>query len=183
LDGQASYANRNAAPTFMLRTHSLAGANAVASGVNFLNGVACPGVSACTAVGVYRGPTGSPGNEGLLLTGSEASWSAGEAPVPGNAAMDPEPSLGSVACASASACVAAGSYTTVSGNTRPLLVLGAGSSWSAIQAPSPRNAGASPPNYQLPSVACAKKASACVAVGSYPDVSGDDQALLLTGPP
>ena len=94
--------------------------------------------------------------------------------------MEP-PFRPSVACASAAACLVAGSYHTASGNVAGLLISGAASSWSAIVAPVPSNAGPGTASEQA--VACAKKASACVAVGYYHDKTGNDQGLLLTGPP
>lgn len=148
-----------------------------------LNAVACPPAFPCAAVGSYISGTASPGQTGLLLTGSGSSWTPAESPLPGNANIDPESSLSSLACTSADTCVAIGSYQTASYNTRPMLVSGTGSSWSAIEAPLPRNGGASPPAYQLLQVACARKATTCVAVGTYPDQAGNNQALLLTGPP
>jgi hypothetical protein len=88
----------------------------------------------------------------------------------------------SVACASAAACLVVGSYDTASNNLVGLLISGAASSWSVSVAPVPSNAAG--PRYALEqAVACAKSASACVAVGYYRDKSGNDQGLLLTGPP
>jgi hypothetical protein len=87
----------------------------------------------------------------------------------------------SVACASAAACLVVGGYDTASGKLAGLLISGAASSWSAIVAPVPSNSGAPGPN--VSAVACAKRASACVAVGYYPDKSINEQGLLLTGPP
>jgi hypothetical protein len=87
----------------------------------------------------------------------------------------------SVACASAAACLVVGSYDTASNNLVGLLISGAASSWSVIAAPVPSNGGTSTAAAQA--VACAKRASACVAVGYYRDKSGNDQGLLLTGPP
>jgi hypothetical protein len=67
-----------------------------------------------------------------------------------------------------------------------MLITGAASSWTAIQAPLPPG-GVAALNFEatseLPTVACGNKASACVAVGFYRDQSGNDQGLLLTGPP
>ncbi len=138
--------------------------------------VACPAASECTAAGSRDQ---SPG-QAFLVTGAGSSWTATQAPLPGNAGMSP-PFLPSVACASAAACLVAGSYQTASGNVVGLLISGAASSWSAIAAPVPSNAGPSSSSAQA--VACAKRASACVAVGYYRDKSGNDQGLLLTGPP
>jgi hypothetical protein len=60
------------------------------------------------------------------LTGLSTSWTAAEAPRPANAAADPAAGLTSVACPSASSCVAAGFYTDSSGNGQGLLVTGSG---------------------------------------------------------
>jgi hypothetical protein len=143
-----------------------------------LRSVTCPAASECTAAGSRDNGNGS--GLAFLLTGAGSSWTATQAPLPGNAGMGP-PFLPSVACASAAACLAVGEYQTASGNVAGLLISGAASSWSAIVAPVPSNAGTSTAQEQA--VACAKSASACVAVGYYRDKSGNDQGLLLTGPP
>jgi hypothetical protein len=140
--------------------------------------VTCPAASECTAA-VSRVNDDGPG-QAFLLKGSGSSWTVTHAPLPGNAGMEP-PFRPSVACASAAACLVAGSYDTASNNVVGLLISGAASSWSAIAAPVPSNAGTSTASEQA--VACAKRASACVAVGYYRDKSGNDQGLLLTGPP
>jgi hypothetical protein len=140
-----------------------------------LGSVACPSASSCVAVGSYFDSSGN--YQGLLLTGSGTSWTAAEAPLPAGAAADPGASLGSVACPSASSCVAAGIYTDPSGNWHVLLLTGSGTSWTATEAPLPAGAaGAS-----LGSVAC-PSASSCVAAGSSTDSSGSNQEpLLVTG--
>ena len=143
-----------------------------------LGSVACPAASECTAAGSRTDDEG-PGLA-FLLTGAGSSWTATPAPLPGNAGMEP-PFRPSVACASAAACLVAGSYDTASNNVAGLLISGAASSWSAIAVPVPSNAGTSTAQEQA--VACARSASACVAVGYYRDKSGNDQGLLLTGPP
>ncbi|HEY1919601.1 MAG TPA: hypothetical protein VGH27_28865 [Streptosporangiaceae bacterium] len=92
--------------------------------------------------------------------------------------------LNALACTSAAACVAAGTYQTASGNSRVLLVTGSAtsspSSWSFITAPLPRDFALYP---GIEAIACGKKAPACFAVGSYNDRYGDEQAMLLKGPP
>jgi hypothetical protein len=104
---------------------------------------------------------------------------AAEAPVPANAAADPQASLGTEACPSVAVCVAGGSYDDSSGHQQGLLVTGSGKSWSAVEAPLPANAAGSPVA-EISSVACPSAAS-CVAAGSYEDSSGDLEGLLLTG--
>jgi hypothetical protein len=142
-----------------------------------VNSVACPAVSACTAVGSY---TGSAGYQGLLLTKSGSSWKAVQAPLPAGAAADPYAILGSVACGSVSVCVVAGRYFDAAGNLQGLLLTGSGSSWTAIQAPLPPGA-ATNPDVQLSGLACAPASSECAAVGSYVDASTGQQGLLITG--
>jgi hypothetical protein len=142
-----------------------------------LQSVACPSASACVAVGQYLNPA-SGFEPGLLLAGSGTSWTATEAPLPANAAASPSISLFSVACPSATSCVAAGGYTDSSGDRQGLLLTGSGTSWQATEEPLPSNAitaGAG-----LSSVACLS-VTACVAASSYTDSSGNNHGVLVTG--
>ena len=141
-----------------------------------LASVACPSASSCVAAGSYFDASG--GEQGLLVTGSGTSWTATEAPLPANAAADPMAELSSVACPSASSCVAAGGYSDSSGDGQALLLTGSGTSWTATEAPLP--ASAANPGGGLGSVVC-PSVSSCVAVGGYNDASGEEHALLLTG--
>jgi hypothetical protein len=156
----------------------LANANDFQAGVT-LAALACPDASECLAAGEYQ-TSNLPASAGLLVTGSGSSWTTAQAPQPGNASTNPSPSLTAVACTSANACVASGYYGAAAGNDRGLLIYGGASSWTAIQAPVPRNAAGTS---DVPAVSCAKGASACVAVGWYDDKSGNEQGLLVTGPP
>jgi hypothetical protein len=99
----------------------------------------------------------------------------------------PGAQLTSVACSSAAACVAVGSYTDTAGEARLLLLTLAGSAWTATRAPSPADARTvgtqaqgtlAPP--ALSSVAC-PGAAACVAVGSYPARKLGMAGLIVTG--
>jgi Cutinase len=136
---------------------------------------ACAAGSSCVLAGVYANSAGS---QGLLIAGSGTSWTATQAPVPGNAATNPGVSINSVACPSAAFCAAVGTYTDSSGQQQGLLLTGSGSSWKATQAPLPSNAAATPGPY-LSSVAC-ESAASCVAVGNYLDSSSRGQGLLIT---
>ena len=112
-------------------------------------------------------------------------WTATEAPLPAGAAgLGPGGGLGSVACPSASSCVATGGYSDSSGNKQSLLLTGSGTSWTAAEAPLPADAdvGTDPePEPDLNSVAC-PSASSCVVAGLYTDESSASlQGLLLTG--
>ena len=138
--------------------------------------MACPSASTCVAGGFYADSSGN--EQGLLITGSGTSWTATEAPLPANAAADPYAALGSVACPSASTCVAAGYYQDPSGNEQGLLITGSGTSWTAAEAPLPANAAAKQ-DAGLNTVAC-PSASTCVAAGTYEDSSGQE-VVLVTG--
>lgn len=136
---------------------------------------ACAAGSSCVLAGGY---VNSAGDQGLLITGSGTSWAAGRAPVPGNAAANPDVSINSVACPSAVFCVAVGTYKDSSGNQQGLLLTGSGSSWNATQASLPSNAAATS-GPSLSSVAC-ESAASCVAVGNYLDSSSRGQGLMIT---
>jgi len=142
--------------------------------VAWVNSTACPSASSCVAAGSYTDSSGS--SQGLLLTGSGTSWTATEAPAPANAATSlPDVSLDSIACASASSCVAVGRYADSSGSYQGVLLTGSGTSWTATEAPLP----AGGYGVYLTSVTCPSPSS-CVAAGYYNDSSGE-QGLLLTG--
>jgi Cutinase len=140
-----------------------------------LTSVACPAAASCVAVGAYW-PSGE---QGLLLTESGATWTPTKAPLPADARKsDPNVSLNSVACASATSCVTVGEYTNTSGYAPGLLLTGSGTSWTATEAPLPPNASRPYPGVDLTSVVC-PSASTCVAVGSYVSTTGTDGLLLV----
>jgi hypothetical protein len=137
------------------------------SGVS-LNAVSCVPAGNCTAVGDYTDRAGH--DQGLLLTRTSGTWTAAEAPEPGNAGPSPLPDLISVSCASAGNCTAIGQ----SG----LLLTQTSGTWAAAEAVLPGKAG---PIAQadLTSLSCAS-AGNCTAVGSYTNSAGNRQGLLLT---
>jgi len=140
-----------------------------------LSSVACAS-SACVAVGSY---TGSAGSRGLLLTrlSGRTGWKAAEAPVPRGAAANPFATLSSVACGSATSCVALGTYKLPSGHQEQTLLTELKSSWAAAKPPFPP--GAMPSTVIINAVACAPGGS-CIAVGAYEDKTHNPQGLVLT---
>lgn len=73
-----------------------------------LTGISCGSASQCVATGYT--PYGA--QDGLLLTGSNGSWTAAEAPLPANATTSPSSHfVMGVSCVSATHCVAVGSYS------------------------------------------------------------------------
>src|SRR5262249_13301657 len=139
--------------------------------------VACASPTSCAATGYYVDSSGS--QQGLLLTESSSGWVAAEAPLPANAAANPNVTLGSIACPSTATCVAAGTYTDSSGSTEGLLLTWSGTSWTAAQAPLPFNT-AVDPSVGSVTVSC-PTSTGCAVAAYYSATSGLDQALLLWG--
>ena len=145
-----------------------------------LSGVSCPSVSQCVAVGSYD--VADQGGVGLLLTGTDGSWTAAGAPLPAHAASGgASVGLSGVSCPSVSQCVAVGEYNDTAGVGQGLVVTDSGGSWTAEEAPLPANAGVRSGMYeaQLSGVSC-PSVSQCVAVGEYNDSQGGLHGLLLT---
>jgi hypothetical protein len=147
-------------------------ANAASDPETDIYSVACAAPTSCIAVGSYDGP----GYDGLLLTGSGTSWTATEAPMPGNAAGDPEATLNAVACASSGPCVAVGSYTDTAGDIEGVLLTDSSGSWAPTQAPLPTKV-AGDPDVTFNAVACSSDGT-CAAAGYYYTPSGASKALL-----
>ena len=138
--------------------------------------VVCPAVTSCIAVGDYKDSSGH--QQGLLLSGSGSVWTATQAPMPNDAAANPEATLQSVACPSASRCLAVGNYTDSSGHSQGVVETRFGSRWTPTQAPLPAGASVAP-GVGLDSVSC-PSTSFCVVLGNYQDSSGNFQGLLLS---
>jgi hypothetical protein len=125
--------------------------------------VACAS-SACVVAGQFKASS----IEGMLLSGEGSSWTAADAPAPGQGTQSEE--VSAVACPSSTNCVAVGDYSSTvdgvpEGSVSGLLLSGSGSSWTATAAPVPADANG--PGYPvLTSIACAS-AEQCVAVGDY----------------
>jgi hypothetical protein len=156
-------------------------ANADVSGGAYLYSVVCPSASQCTAAGFFFNASNNNEQEGLLVTGTGSSWTAAAEPPPDGAYPDWPTYLNSVACTTTLKCAAVGDYSFAPPSTYGLQVTGAGSSWTATEAPLPANAGYTAPGANLTSVACAP-AGECLAVGNYTTKSGYVQGLLATGP-
>ena len=145
-----------------------------------LKSVSCPSASYCVAVGYYTDTSGL--GEGLLLTWLGGSWSAAEAPLPGNV-VGPGIDLDhggadAVSCASSTSCAAVGYYMDTSRVSQGLLLTMLKGSWTAAEAALPGNA-AGNPYVQLTELSC-DSAAACVAEGTYQDASNRSDTLLLT---
>ncbi len=140
-----------------------------------LTSVSCAAADACAAVGDYSDTSSK--TQGLIETLSGGSWSGIEAPLPATATTTPNPHFASVSCGAAGTCSAVGEYVDASGQLSVIDNL-SGGTWSAIEAPLPSDARASP-SPALYSVSCIL-AQTCVAVGSYGTTSSFPAPLLET---
>ncbi len=133
------------------------------SDVNLLTSVSCASASFCVAAGYYENNAGEIQN--LLLTWNGSSWSLDAAASLSTSATEIN-SLEGISCASASFCVAAGTYlATSSGSSEHNLILTwNGSSWS-LDAAASLSTSSSQDN-QVTSVSCTSP-SFCIVAGSY----------------
>jgi hypothetical protein len=139
--------------------------------------VSCPTASFCVAVGQYQITTTD--NAAVIETLSGGSWTAMQAPVPGDAAAGPSPqpfaALQSVWCASPTSCVAVGSYVNASGNTAGFIDTLSGTTWATATTPVPSDAAGTLSD--LKGVSC-PTASSCVATGTYRTTAGGIDGLF-----
>jgi hypothetical protein len=134
--------------------------------------VACASSQRCVAaVGFNR--TSPYASETMLLSGSGATWTAHNLPVPGNGGAG-SGILNSVTCAPGGKCLAVGDYIDRSGSTQGLLVWGYGSTWTPSEALPAPGTSVGP---QLWSAAC-ESAGTCVALGYVP--GGNGEAVLVS---
>jgi hypothetical protein len=142
--------------------------------------VACPTSSSCVAVGSYNDADGF--QEPVVDTLSGGTWTSQEPPLPSDAASDtttdhPSDELFSVSCASATACVAVGSYINTSDATVAMIDTLSGTTWSTTPVTT-LPPGASGTAASLTGVSCAT-ATSCAAAGFYEDTDSSTNGLLL----
>jgi hypothetical protein len=137
--------------------------------------VSCASAGNCTAVGTYVDAMGN--QEGMLLTETAGSWSAGvEAVLPSNATSSRQlVQWGSVSCSSAGHCAAVGSYTTGPGAFQGLLLTETDGSWSTGV-----DATATYSQAWLNAVSCPSNGN-CTAVGAATGAQlGPTQGIVVT---
>jgi hypothetical protein len=157
-------------------------ANAVPGQGLTLDSTSCPVDGWCVAVGDYLALTGTTYYEpGLIVTESGSTWNAVAAPLPGNAAPDPQVLLQSVTCSATGSCVAVGRYLDTSGATQGLVEQLTNGTWvpSEVALPAGSVISGSSAYAQLTSVSC-PAAGWCTAVGLSTPSTGGEQALVDT---
>jgi hypothetical protein len=129
----------------------------------------CATATFCVAGGNYVGATTE---HGILDTLAGGTWTALEAPLPGNAESGSFSQVESVSCPTDSWCAAVGIYDNTSGREDSFIDVLAGGSWTSIEAPVPSDAQpeASADTF-LKSVDC-QSAGDCVAFGAYKNGAG-----------
>ena len=139
-----------------------------------LSDIACSSASSCVAVGYKqeKNKLPTPPAEALSMRWNGTEWSTLAPPAPKEKFTDWR--LVSVACPSASSCVAIGSYTNEEGKKSQLAFTYNGSTWSSSTMPTAKAA------YSLASVSCAS-AGNCLAVGHSWEGEGGTFAVGLSG--
>jgi hypothetical protein len=158
---------------------SLPGAPTSSFGGLTSRSLSCPSAGNCTAVSDFT--DGSGNQQGLLLTETAGTWAPGvEAPLPDNAASNPNVMLNAVSCASAGDCTAVGSYRDSSGTAQGLVLTETAGVWSTgVEAALPAGAASTFQDAFLVAVSCASPGN-CTAVGRYNDSNLAWQGLLVS---
>lgn len=137
-----------------------------------LNGVSCSSATACTAVGNWGGYEEHHSTVVAELWDGN-NWTLQS--VDTDAAVDGLDELNGVSCTSATACTAVGTLIGYVAVVAPVAETWNGTSWTIQKTPTPRGAGY---YSQFNGVSCTS-ATACTAVGSYPNKSDNTQSTQL----
>jgi hypothetical protein len=113
-----------------------------------------------------------------LSDAASPAIAASEAPVPTNAGADPTVVVSQSACTDPGTCVAVGSYEDTNGVQQSLIESDSSGVWSSSEGGLPTNADATR-GAGLDAVSCPASGS-CVAIGSYFDRDGNQQAFVDT---
>ncbi len=147
-----------------------------------LDGVSCPTMAACVAVGSYDDSKGNPRPLAEARAGS--TWRSTGLGLPGDADPGKPSVLNEVGCPAPETCVAAGWYTDQNGAAEPVIETLSDGTWTAAKAPLPGGAAPRPAtNTTLPTDLVAVRCPAvgsCVATGDYVDRRGDNEAMIDT---
>ena len=143
------------------------------------NGLSSASTTSCVAVGIYG--DSNTRFQGLIDTDANGSWTAAQAPQPGDAAPAPNESLHlqTVSCPSPVFCLAVGSYLTSASLGAGVIETYSGGRWTAMVAPLPSNFTPSDSIGAAANVVACSSAVSCAVAGAYPD-PGTQQGFLDT---
>ena len=132
----------------------------------------CVSAAFCVAGGAYADTGGHP--HGVLETLVGGAWSAQEAPLPPDAAVNADPVFKDVSCPTTGWCVAVGGYLNGAGAEHTSFDVLSGGRWTATEAPAPPDALSGSGNNAgtFPSVSCPAP-GVCTAVGGYMNGVGE----------
>lgn len=130
-----------------------------------LEGVSCPALSTCVAVGAYNGQDHA--EHGLVETLSHGTWTAETAPLPAGITAA---TLLAVACPAPGVCAATGETGLLAGNSHALIETLSGSTWTPVKVTLPPGATATA-EARLSGIAC-PAAGTCIATGFYTSPRG-----------
>jgi hypothetical protein len=153
-------------------------ANSTGYEVQEWEGVTCPAIGSCEAVGSLWKGIGCSVVCGLSIalvdTLAGSTWTAADTPMPANASSQyPNASYQAVTCPAASSCLAVGQYLDNNNDYQGFVETLANGSWSPTEPPLPANAISG----DLVAVSCAQ-VGVCVAVGEYQVEENNDLALV-----
>lgn len=131
---------------------------------NYLNAVSCSSAGACMAVGTYYGFAQNSPPEVLAEVWNGTKWSI---LFPGNPPHATNTYLNGVSCASATKCIAVGTYENSAHIDVTLAEIWNGTTWTIQPTPNPNPSNGS----QLSAVSC-RSVTLCVAVGNYATAVG-----------
>ena len=154
-------------------------ANALATGQAATpHSIACASAGNCTVVGTYNTTATSYGTEGFIASEVAGVWHrAQEVTLPAGANANPLVSLGQVSCATATNCVAVGSYIDANNVSRAIVVPEVKGVWrQALALGLPGNASAYA-GAQFSEIDCTASGS-CLAAGTYNTYTGAVQPLV-----
>jgi streptogramin lyase len=137
-----------------------------------LNGIACPAVGACVAVGFYLDSSGN--QQPLVETLTSGTWVPTAVGIPSNSGSPITADLNSVSCAAVGACVAVGYYADTNGNAQALIETLSSGSWVHVEGSLPPTGNSA----DLYGVSCPAPGS-CVAEGTYGNVASGNSLPLL----
>jgi hypothetical protein len=130
-----------------------------------LTSVTCPAVSECIAVGSYHDAAGHA--QGLIVIGFGTHWTVTEAPLPVDAAANPQVALESVACPPGGGdCLIGGEYASTSAYQQGLLLTQSAGSWDPSLIPVPPGPDAANPGTYVFGISC-PSADYCALAGAY----------------
>ena len=138
-----------------------------APGVNVLNGISCPQLGSCVAVGYDE--IGANSQTLIETQNANGTWSVTPSP---NTSSTQDNVLNAVSC-SLTSCVAVGYYYNGTANQTLILTQNAMGTWILTEGPDT----SSSEGNVLSAVSC-PGAGECVAVGKFND-AGNDQTLIL----